>query len=313
MVSDNTNLKKIVTWIVLLFVPLSTYSVILESVTLGDILLFFSLLFIIMDSIRTHKKVLFIAPLFIYILMVVFFSLIHWVTGIESVSTSVLGILRYLMYLFFCLIASKNYINFEYTYTCYKYISLFFAIYVFLQFFAYYVFHFILPINVLSFLGLKTYSSVYWYDSISRYAGGSILYRPCSVFVEPAHYAVYQAPILYLLINNDIDSNKSNFKYTIVILLSIFLSGSTTGIIIIAFCLARRILNLFKRNFIKTIVFSIFIVLFGVLFFNSTYGNRIFERTFSDADTGAINGRFSNVESVFVFSIHHLYIGNGLR
>ena len=244
--------------------------------------------------------------------MIVTFTLIHWIAGIEFVSVGALSVLRYLLYLIFCFTASKNYIDFKYIFKIYKVISLIFAIYVFLQFIAYYLFHTILPINVLSIFGFKTFDSVYWYDNISRYAGNVVMYRPCSVFVEPAHYVVYQAPILYILTNDIVDTNKRNFKYSLIILASILLSGSTTGIVIIAFCLIRRIINLFRKNFVKMIAFSILILIFSVFFFNSTYGSRIVERTFSDASNGAINGRFSNAESVFSLSNHHMYIGNGM-
>ena len=306
------DIKKFTSWTILLFVPLLTYPIFMNSVTLGDLLLIFNLIFVILSLFREKNRSSFPTPMLLYITMLLVMTLFHWLLGIGSISEEIFSILRYLLYLSYCLIVSKRFIDFNYTYNSYKKLSVILAIYVFLQFVSFYLFRHILPINILSIFGLKTFESVYWYDNITRYAGNLILYRPCSVFVEPAHYAVYQSPILYLLINNIVDDNKNNIKFSLIILISILLSGSTTGIVIILFCFLKRIGNMFKKSLVKTLILAILIIVVGYAFINSDYGARVIDRTFSEESNGAINGRFSEQNIVFSENNSHLIIGNGM-
>ncbi len=305
------DLIKITTINILLFAPLSVYPILGAGVTLGDVLLLINFLLIVFLPFK-GKKVFIPIPIFIYIIMIILVTLIHWSLGIEVISNDLLSFLRYIFYLCFCLYVSKNFFDFKYFYQIYKVVAFLLAIYVIFQFVSFFLFKFILPINILSFIGLRAVDSVYWYDTLSRYTSGLIQYRPCAIFIEPAHYVVYQAPILYLLLNNIVNDNRNNIYLSFIIIISILLSGSTTGIIIISFCVFNSILRYIKKDIIKSVIVCLFVLIGGFLFFNSNYGLMVIQRTFSDENTGAINGRFANTNIVFSDTNKHIIIGNGM-
>lgn len=54
-------------------------------------------------------------------------------------------------------------------------------------------------------------------------------YRPCSVFVEPAHYAVYVLPWLFLEVNKP--QMKNSKVFVVLVTFAVFLSSSSLGIV----------------------------------------------------------------------------------
>lgn len=302
------NSDSIISYGVLFSILLSIYPISSSGITYGDLLLFFVLLLSLLGLKKQENIIKIILPLFLYVAMVVSLSSLHFILDIKDFTTGIFAVLRYLFYLLTVFIISKNGFNFNKAYKLYKFLAILIAIYVVLQFISYNIFGIILPINI---LGLKTFDSVYLADSISSYATIGKFYRPSGIFVEPAHYSGFQAPILYALFNNLIDNNKNNKFYSYFIMFSLFLTGSTLGIIIIIYCFVKPIILSLKENFIKTfLLIASFIVMFSI-FFSTSYGKAIYNRTFSDASNGAINGRFGSVSIVFHNNNHKL-IGNGL-
>ena len=302
-------LDVILPYIVVLFMPLSIYPILLNGITLGDLVIIVGLVMVIYKSIVQGKKLKIVFPLFIYGFTIAILSLLHWLLGLEDMSDGIFSVLRYLLYVIFCMIIPRNYLNFEETYHKYKKIAIIFAIYAVLQFIFYKVFKKILPTNV---LGLKTYGGIYNYNSISRYSNQAIIYRPCSVFAEPAHYASYMAPILYMLVNDVFEKNKTNKWLGVLIIISILISGSTTGIIAIMFCLIKPVGRAMQKDLIRKIFLVTLLVVALFIFFKTSYGNSILERIFSDKSYGAINGRFGNMDIIFSDE-YNLLIGDGLK
>lgn len=293
---------------ILLSIPLSIYPLFTDNITMGDLTLLITLLISFFKTKYSDNKLKFYFPIIFYIFMLLLLSLLQFMIGAKGISDGVFSLLRYMFYLFVCLTIPKNGFDSKRAYNIYKVISLFIAIYVILQFISYNFFRIILPINI---LGLRTYDRVYLIDSISSYLTQGKFYRPSGIFIEPAHYASYQAPILYMLFNSVYGYKKTDKYISYIIMLSIFMTGSTAGIIIIAYCFIKPIFNSFKKSFIKT--FGLLFMLFAsfLLFFSTNYGQSIYERTFSDSSNGAINGRFGNVTYVFENNNHKI-IGNGL-
>ncbi len=301
----------IVSYAVLLFVPLSVYKLTESGITLGDLALFISFALVLICSFKSQHTIKMAFPLAIYASCIAILSLVHWFFNIESLSVGLLSALRYLFYLSFCIISAGNFFDIKKSFNVYKTLSLVFAIYIFMQFVSYYVFHIVLPTNVLSYLGLKTYEKVYWYNTITRYSAGAVIYRPCSVFLEPAHYAVYQAPMLYMLANNSLNKSPNNRIFAAILAISVLLSGSTVGIVVILYCFGAIIIKALKKNILKSLLIVTGLSILCLAFFNTTYGQKIFIRTFSDGQYGAYNSRYSNVASLSSGD-YNKFIGSGM-
>lgn len=306
------NLRKIISYVVLLFPPLSTYLIIGSSFTLGDLTLCIFFFIMIFDMIKRRKKISIVYPLIIYAFAIIMLTTLQWILGLSDIRIDLMSVFRYVTYILFVAFASKNYFNVEQYSSIYMRISVFFAIYTIAQWTSFYIFHRILPINVLSMLGIRANESAYISDNLSRYSGMMILYRPSGFFVEPAHYVVYQAPILYLLVNNKIKVEKYRLVYCTIVSLSILLSGSTTGLIILAFCYSFRLINYAKKDIVKTVFLTVCASAVCITFLKTTYGNMILTRSISNDSNNAINGRFQNINTIFDGN-YNLIIGNGFK
>lgn len=298
----------IISYGILLSIPLSVYPITSSGITIGDVLLFIVLTISLLEIKKNDNKIKFFIPIYIYILMILILSLIHFELGMKDYTTSIFGVIRYIFYLVVCLVIPNNGFNANKAYKLYKIISILIAIYVIMQFLSYNIFKIILPINV---LGLRTFERVYISDSVNNYLTIGKFYRPSGIFIEPAHYAAYQAPILYMIFNNTFDNNRFNKVISCLIILSLFLTGSTLGIVIVLYLFIKPIIKVLKTNFFKSLFFIACVTIMLTLFLNTNYGKSIFNRTFSDESNGAINGRFGNINTIFN-NEKNIIIGNGL-
>lgn len=89
---------------------------------------------------------------------------------------------------------------------------------------------------------------------------GSIEYgRPSSFFLEPAHYAIYMAPIYAIALS------KKEYIFSGIIIIGLLLSSSTTGIIIIlAIPFNIFILNN-NKNLVKKLLIIVALILLGLV------------------------------------------------
>lgn len=316
--NDCSRLSKFITWIVLLFMPLSTYAAYIKGITFGDILLFLGVLLIIIDMLLNNEVNLLdivATPLLLYIIFIIIHSLIFWMVKPYELSEGLLGVLRYLLYLFFAMNGAKYYFNYNYGYKIYKRLAILFALYCMAQYFSYKFFSVILPVNL---FGLPTFDDISAITSeynISMYLTGVVLYRPRSVFLEPAYFAAYQIPILYLILNNKNERYLIRYGSAILITASIFLAGTTTGILLQFLCWWKPIFTELKKLSFKFINLIIMAIPCVYLLISSDYWRRVSNRIISSDGTlgTSVTGRIQNYKIFFDGSLswNQLLFGQG--
>ncbi|AEE91893.1 hypothetical protein [Tepidanaerobacter acetatoxydans] len=302
---DNcSRLSKFITWIVLLFMPLSTYAAYVEGITFGDILLILGVLLITTD-IFLNKKInllnIIATPLLLYMIFIIIHSLIFWMIKPYELSEGLLGVSRYLLYLYFAMNGAKYYFNYDYGYKIYKKLAILFALYCIAQYFSYNFFSTVLPVNL---FGLPTFDDISAITSkynISMYQTGAVLYRPRSVFLEPAYFAAYQIPILYLILNNKNEKYLTKYSSAILITASIFLAGTTTGILMQFLCWWKPIITELKKISFKFVNLIIIAIPCVYLFISSDYWQRVSNRIISNDGTlgTSVTGRIQNYKIFF--------------
>lgn len=310
------NSKKIITIIVLLFVPLSTYVTINENVTLGDVALVFAIFLAIFNKKNNteNNTIKLLMPLVLYMVFIIISTSVHYLIGITEIKSNIFSVLRYILYILSVSILSKNYFDKSLAYKYYKKFAFIFAIYCVIQFVVFHSTGISLPANV---LGLKASTSVerlYTKEYIKNYLSQSILYRPYSVFIEPSYYSMYEIPIMYLILSNP--SERKKYLKALFISLTFILNGSTTGMALAIVCwLPTFYRNIFKKVNLKFILFFVgaFIIIIGL---SST---EIIQKAFlriinSDGSFGSsILGRFNGITSSFQNEpVVNKIFGNGI-
>jgi hypothetical protein len=293
-----TTIDKFVTWVILIFIPLSTYATPLQGVTVGDIILVFCIFFVLIDILKKHIALTNIVckPLFIFSFFIFIHTCIYWLFDSDLFDVAFLSVSRYILYLFAVMLFVKYYFNKIYGIKIYTYLALVFTCYIIVQFVAFDYFKIILPTT---FFGLPSYAPVLEIESYLSYF--HLLYRPRCVFVEPAHFVVYQSLFLYVVLNSEIYIFRKRYILAAFITLGIIISGSTTGIAIILFCWFKTIRGLINITSLKSLLLTMFLTLFIIWTFHFEYIQKIIERFWkNDSFTGhSVVGRFGNYPVLF--------------
>lgn len=83
-------------------------------------------------------------------------------------------------------------------------------------------------------------------------------YRPNSIFSEPSHYVYWISPMIISLITSTlIKPSKQKMIYAIVLSASVFISGSTTGLVTMAIVWGYYLIVLFSKGKIPSYIFLI--------------------------------------------------------
>lgn len=312
-----TKIQKYVTWVILLFIPLSTYITPIVGITLGDFFLFTSLLLIgvniFIRDLNLNKIIS--VPLMIFSIFIIIHSLVFWMIKPNELSDGLLSVLRYSLYLFTVVFGARYFFDNEYAYKTYKKLAIIFALYCIIQFFTFRYFSVVLPSNLFGLPTIDYISRINSEYNISMYLSGMVTYRPRSVFLEPSYYGVYQIPILYLILNNKNENFLYKYGIALLITLSIFLAGTSTGILLLLFCWWRPIINELKKLSLK-FIFMIMVFVPGLIYtFNSEYIQGILRRIISDDGSWgtSVMGRTLNFNIFFdgTLSICDLLFGQG--
>ena len=314
-----TWIKKMVVWITLLFMPLSTYATFINGITFGDIALMLGSIIIILYIAKTQIKLnrIITLSLFFYIIFILLHSLIFWIIKPTELETGILGVLRYILYIFWVIISAKEFFNFEYAYKIYKILAIIFGGYCILQFIAFYAFKIFLPINVLGLRTVDYIADIYSPHKAQYLLNGIIMYRPFSVFIEPAYFSAFQAPILYVILNGNIKSEKKKYLNAIFITVSLLMSISTTGMVLLIVCWFKPIIRAIKENYNNiVIIVIIFVIIIIICSFNTNIIRKMLSRVINDDGSAgsSITGRFGTMHILFdgTFRFEQIMFGQGM-
>lgn len=306
---------KFTSWVILLFMPLSTYVTPIEGITIGDTMLMLLLCVVLFDILvaKSGKNIMVPTPLFIFLLLIILHSCLNIMLMDNINDVKLLGLFRYLFYLCVVLIISHKYIKMEYFIKVYIILAAIFATYAIAQFISFKLFGYpILPPNLFGLPTVDYIDSINNVDNFNLYSNDIVVYRPRSVFLEPSYFAAFLSPILFYLLNY-----KTNIKLVVLLSLGILVSGSTTGFVF---------LIMFWIKFIPTLLINLksgggrllFVIgsIFLVGYFFNNYFYIILDRIVSlDGSIGSsVVHRFENYiilsESFDDFMI--FFLGHGM-
>ena len=236
---------------------------------MGDLFVILLLPFVIISYFKnkkaldkTYKK------LVVSIILFISFSIITSLLSIIIFNGAEIDIIKRLIVTIFYVILSiicikQGIIDRKLFIKVYCYAAIIASFAILLQYFFHYVLHknlYLLigqlklsPSNLQSFADYKNkYDLMYLYN-----------FRPTSFFLEPAHFAAYASPSIYILLNKN--KKIKNILFAIIVSLSVILSTSGIGIvatmIIWAYYLLKNNENQ-KLKVITILVFGIFIAVF---------------------------------------------------
>jgi len=310
--------NKFITWAILLFMPLSTYTTYTDKITYGDVLIFIAFLVIIINIIKNNLNLskIISSPLLLYGIFIIIHSLILWMFKPYELSDGLFGVLRYLLYLFMPIIGARYFFYYQYAYKIYKKLAIVFALYCIAQFVSFKCFSVILPSNLFGLPTVDYVSRITSEYNVSMYLSGNSMYRPRSLFLEPSYFAIFQIPILYLILNNTNEKSSHKYGVGLLITLSIFLAGTTTGIILLVFCWWKPIITELKKLSLKFAAFLMIMIPGSIYAFKSDYMQRVLRRIISsDGSLGSsVVGRTKNYSAVFESNLtwHQCLFGNGM-
>lgn len=315
------NSKLFFTFIILILPIVNVYQSPIPAITMGDVLLFISMLLLaITYSKNNNRKIKIFVPLIFYVIFILlqFFAFSILKGDNFYFYNSFLQTFHYIFYLFFGIFYLKsNFLN-KKGFRIFKFIGLFSTIFLIIQEIFLRLFNFYIPGN-LPFLKLTNESL----DEFNKNASSvtEFLIRPRSIFPEPAHYAQYILVILSIILGKK-NSNKNDYLLASFFTLGILISRSSTGMfLMIMIWLFHFLIKLsnkkikFKFNSIFNIIFLIPILILMIV--NSSFFNDFINRFVSNDGLGqsavsrfeAYNQIFNNLKFTNTLTV---IFGNGM-
>lgn len=302
-------LNKIFTMFMVLFPILYIYNSGVLTLSVADIILVFLFLFLTLDMFNKKDNVRISNILLIIILFIIFQVLSYYLLNLIN-SESLMTTLRIILYYATCCLFVKEYFDFELGIEYLKRVALIAAIfwlvqYIFLNFFGIFI------QGTLPFF--KTEVDIY-NKIMNTYSWTSYAYaRPRSFFAEPSHFAVYEALGLLMYFSK----YKSNDKISIIIIiLSMFLSGSGMAMFLSVFVIFISSIEKIKKINKKMIVYLIAILFVCIslypIYSKTNSFQTFYNRTFIEKDS--TNGRFGNFMDAFSTDkrLYKVIIGEGI-
>ncbi len=289
-------IKKIFTFLIVIFPLLSIYQSGISTLTIADIFLISLFPFFLAKLFKTRKTIKISFVLLSITFLICIQMMIFMILG-KIDTSSIFTTLRLLLYYFTLAIFTKELFLIIDGIKYYKIISLISSILYIVQFFLLKVGDFFLP-GTIPFL--KTEVDEYNLIMKNHLWTSSAYARPRSFFGEPSHFAVYVSLCLAILL---IREKKRNWKLIGILTFAMLLSGSGMAIILCAIIYFTILIKsiLFGRLTLKKILLvilclSIFIPIFGS--YTTTESFSIFyNRTFIEKDS--TEGRFGNFKEAF--------------
>lgn len=295
------NLNFFVELFIVLFMPLSVYSIVTNSMSFGDAILVFLLILIILHLLKRKVvlKDIINVDLFFYFLIVITNSFTMSIMNTNSFYDGVFGFLRYSAYLLFVLFAPKFFVNKDRFYEIYRKLGIIFAIYSISQFVFYYCFNKILPITIPSLPTMQDFNYIY---SMQRFSKG-IMFRPYSCFQEPSYYSIFISFLFFKYLNFNTFKTNKDYIYIIILGFSMLISG-TTGIFTFLIAVVYKVFVNKTRTIKNTIPIILLIIPLIFFMLKSNYGNMLLSKIFVYENDSVVlgystYGRINNYMDVF--------------
>ena len=303
-------IKKIFTFLMVVYPIINVYGTQIESIGIGDLLLIIIIPFIIMDlfSRKNENKIklnIQMGILFLYTLLQLLIIIAF--CNQQYSNKIILPTIRLLVYFAIITFFAKTYFDIDLGLKILKKVALFATIFLFIQIIFFYIFSIYIPGTI---PGLRASEAIMEYNTIMQTQTTG---RLRSIFMEPAHYAMYVSLALGIEL---IGKEEKDKKAIFILTLGLLMSASSTAIIMVAILYAIYIWKNFKkssREGIKRLLGLFFIIIIAFPIFMKTFAYEIFyKRTFND-ENSSIDGRFGNYDLVLedVNNIN-LFFGRGI-
>lgn len=308
------SVSKLYTWALVLLPLVSIYGISEINLDFGTLALLLLLPFVINEQgkIVLEKRIVF--PWLLYAIYIVISLYFPTIFGKETYLTNgsmYVRAFKNILYIFILILStSRGIINKDYFVQIYLKITKICTYYIFIQAALYYTIRFNLPGYINIMLVAEGYGERLDVTSFS-------LFRPTSLFYEPAHFFEYVVIGVIIYLFRYKETPKNDIFNAIFLALGIVLSTSGMGILTIAGIFGFWLLQQLSRTkFIrvrKEIFFLTVIGLIAVAFFlQSGFGQSVLSRLF---DTGtnysALDGRTEIYERIFSFDTGRVLLGSG--
>lgn len=308
------SVSKLYTWALVLLPLVSIYGISEINLDFGTLALLLLLPFVINEQgkIVLEKRIVF--PWLLYAIYIVISLCFPTIFGKETYLTNgsmYVRAFKNILYIFILILStSRGIINKDYFVQIYLKITKICTYYIFIQAALYYTIRFNLPGYINIMLVAEGYGERLDVTSFS-------LFRPTSLFYEPAHFFEYVVIGVIIYLFRYKETPKNDIFNAIFLALGIVLSTSGMGILTIAGIFGFWLLQQLSRTkFIrvrKEIFFLTVIGLIAVAFFlQSGFGQSVLSRLF---DTGtnysALDGRTEIYERIFSFDTGRVLLGSG--
>lgn len=308
------SVSKLYTWALVLLPLVSIYGISEINLDFGTLALLLLLPFVINEQgkIVLEKRIVF--PWLLYAIYIVISLYFPTIFGKETYLTNgslYVRAFKNILYIFILILStSRGIINKDYFVQIYLKITKICTYYIFIQAALYYTIRFNLPGYINMMLVAEGYGERLDVTSFS-------LFRPTSLFYEPAHFFEYVIIGVIIYLFRYKETPKNDIFNAIFLALGIVLSTSGMGILTIAGIFGFWLLQQLSRTkFIrvrKEIFFLTVIGLIAVAFFlQSGFGQSVLSRLF---DTGtnysALDGRTEIYERIFSFDTGRVLLGSG--
>lgn len=303
-----TGKNKYLTWAIILMPILSLYGFRSIGMDFGTI----NLIIAFMCACgKKQKVVLDISKYKFWIIYIVYVvaSIIFPYVNLHMQNTGIPQTLKNIVLIGILLICVSNHmVNSNYLIKMYLQVAKIATVFIIIQTLVYHIFHLIVPGYGNILLMSPSYA-----EGITQVVGG--LYRPTSLFYEPAHYFEYMLPALVILLFGNYSLMPKNIFFSMFISLGVILSGSGMGILTIVGCWGLWCIKNIKEWKIEKnvlITCGLFLML-GVIFLQTSYAKMVFGRVFGNANVSytAVNGRMDIYKNIFQQNIYGVLFGNG--
>ncbi|HFI0239512.1 TPA: hypothetical protein ACGPBH_001066 [Streptococcus suis] len=308
------SVSKLYTWALVLLPLVSIYGISEINLDFGTLALLLLLPFVINEQgkIVFEKRIVF--PWLLYAIYIVISLYFPTIFGKETYLTNgslYVRAFKNIIYIFILMLStSRGIINKDYFVQIYLKVTKICTYYIFIQVVLYYTIRFNLPGYINMMLVAEGYGERLDVTSFS-------LFRPTSLFYEPAHFFEYVIIGVIIYLFRYKVTSKNDIFNAIFLALGIVLSTSGMGILTIAGIFGFWLLQqLSLTKFIrvrKEMFFLIVIGLIAVAFFlQSGFGQSVLSRLFSTGTNySALDGRTEIYERIFSFDTGRVLVGSG--
>ncbi|WP_105157892.1 hypothetical protein [Streptococcus suis] len=308
------SVSKLYTWALVLLPLVSIYGISEINLDFGTLALLLLLPFVINEQgkIVLEKRIVF--PWLLYAIYIVISLYFPTIFGKETYLTNgslYVRAFKNILYIFILILStSRGIINKDYFVQIYLKITKICTYYIFIQSALYYTIRFNLPGYINMMLVAEGYGERLDVTSFS-------LFRPTSLFYEPAHFFEYVIIGVIIYLFRYKETPKNDIFNAIFLALGIVLSTSGMGILTIAGIFGFWLLQQLSRTkFIRVRKEMFFLTVIGLIavafFLQSGFGQSVLSRLF---DTGtnysALDGRTEIYERIFSFDTGRVLLGSG--